>query len=473
MDTARRSVTASFHSAYSYRNPQALTCVLACAFMLGCSRWGAHLRIPPLYVGDLLLATAVAHSLTSRVFAGKRAETGIAKEGQPGLVVAAFLGWAMLRFVLGSDYEFVALRDFAPYGYVVVALFSASAYASSTISDRNRSVKFIELALVGHLLWVIPASLVLGGNHVLPIGGGLELFAIRADADGTVLAITACLFLMRYLRRGKLWRLAVVVASLGDLFSMTSRAPVLAAVTGLALTLCYYFLWDSSETNRGRQMAAVGMIPIILVVLSLALPQTTAGSKLLTSTGLARPDSQTDQTGLGTQRARRAAWERLLSYARQTVTREAFGVGFGPNFMIDSGASVALIGSDNSDLRSPHNYFLGTLARLGLIGLGLLGLICLQILSGLWRVRRFAAADDLVLLAAIVPPMILIAGTVGVVLEAPFGAIPFFWFLGILLSKPLPPSSSIEGRLKPGVGTAIEDTAIDIGDKPHGPGRPA
>jgi hypothetical protein len=423
-----------------------LTCMFACVFMLGCSRWGAHLGIPPLYMGDLLLAAAITHSIASRMFIGPRDKTGVAEQSHPGLVVGAFLAWASLRFAFGGDYGFSALRDFAPYGYAVVALFSSNAYSRSTITDRNRSVRIIELALVGHLLWATPAQL-LGGGKSPFTGGDLELFVIRSDADGTVLAITACLFLMRYLRQGGLWRLVAVFLSLGGMFSMASRAPVLAAIAGLALTLWYYVISDSPYANRGRHIAMVGMVPVMLIVLFFALPQTPAGSKLLASIGIVQADSTTQQTGLGTQRARSAAWERLLAYTRQDAVRETVGVGFGPHFMIESGASVALVSNDDPAVRSPHNYLLGTFARLGLIGLTLFVLICSQILVGVWRVQQFAAVDDLVFLAAIVPPMILIEATVGVVLEAPFGAIPFFWFLGILLSRPLP--ESVSGPITP------------------------
>jgi hypothetical protein len=58
-------------------------------------------------------------------------------------------------------------------------------------------------------------------------------------------------------------------------------------------------------------------------------------------------------------------------------------------------------------------------------------------IGGIWRARRLTGTDDLVFLAVIVPSMILVEACFGVVLEAPFGAIPFFWFLGILLAKPV------------------------------------
>jgi O-Antigen ligase len=422
------------------RGTQALTCVAVCAFMLGCGRWGAHLSIHPVYAGDFLLALAMAHFAVSRLLTGRREATGAAGQAWPGLGVAAFLAWALLRLAFGGDHGLVALRDFAPYGYALIAFLSANAYARSSAADRDRTMRIIELALVWHLVWVILVQLFSDGVSFADTD--VAPFAIRSDTDGTVLAVTACLFLARHLRRGGNWRLVVVVGSLAAMLSMASRAPVLAALTGLALTLWYYLLCDSPHSNRGRQLAIVGMVPLTVVVVSFVLPQTPAGSKLLASTGIVRPHNRTDLIGLGTQRARGAAWRRLLHYTAETPTRETIGVGFGPHFMIESEASVALVGSDDPAVRSPHNYLLGTFARLGLLGLALFGLICLRMLAGIWRVRRFAAADDLVLLAAIVPPMILIPATVGVVLEAPFGAIPFFWFLGILLSKPRPSATS-------------------------------
>jgi len=423
---------------YQWRSPQALTATISCAFMIGCGRWGAHLGVPPIYLGDLLLAVAVAHATISWALAGTRPASDISRRRYPALAVAALGGWALLRFLLGANHGLDALRDLAPYAYAAVAFLTATAYAHSSAANRARTLKLLEVALIGHLLWMLPARIAYDQQ---PVGPGLHLFLPRADVDGAVLGVTACLFLLRYLHRGGLVRLLVAVVSLGLTLSLSSRASALAAFAGLLLTLWCYFLGSRQtlQTNPRRRVAVAGLVPFVVISLALAIPETAAGSKLLASIGAVQADSARELGGLGTARARRATWRRVVDYTTDTPSRLTVGVGFGPNFMLDSGASIALLNDDDPTLRSPHNFFLGTFARLGLVGLFLLGLVILGMLGGIWRVRRFAAADELVLLAVIVPPIMLVVAAFGVVLEAPFGAIPFFWFLGVLLAKPQPP----------------------------------
>jgi len=92
--------------------------------------------------------------------------------------------------------------------------------------------------------------------------------------------------------------------------------------------------------------------------------------------------------------------------------------------------------ADQEDVRSPHNYLLNTWARLGLVGLVLiLGIL----LTGL-RLARLVAMhaprvrdDDVfaMFLVASIP----VAALLGVVLESPFGALPYFWALGHLSAR--------------------------------------
>jgi hypothetical protein len=422
---------------YRYRSPLALTGIVACAVMLGCGRWGAQLGLPPLYLGELLLAVAVADLVVAYMFAGSRPRTGVARRGQPGLAVAAFLAWAMLRFAVGAEHGLDALRDAAPYGYALVAFLAAGAYARSSAGDRRRTIQLLEVALVWHLLWVVAAQLLNDTTPQPNMGEGLALFVHRGE-DGGVLGITACLFLLRYLRRGGLLRLLVVAVSLASMLAMTSRGALLATLVALALTFwCHLLTADGGRP--ARRVAMVAAVPIMLLAFAVALPNTSAGSRLLVSVGSQQPQGPQEVGALGTKQAREEAWDRVIAYTGETLTRELVGVGFGPPFMIDSGASVALLNGDDPMVRSPHNYLVGTYARLGLIGIGLLGLIGLQLVAAIWRVRRLAGTDDLVFLAMIVPPVLAVEATVGVILEAPFGAIPFFWFLGILLAKPLTP----------------------------------
>ena len=82
------------------------------------------------------------------------------------------------------------------------------------------------------------------------------------------------------------------------------------------------------------------------------------------------------------------------------------------------------------DVRSPHNYLVGSYARLGIFGL----MILFSLLAvGAWRsVRAIADGNSLRLVCGALYPALLTAAVSGVVFESPFGVIPAFWMIGIL-----------------------------------------
>jgi O-antigen ligase len=258
---------------------------------------------------------------------------------------------------------------------------------------------------------------------------------------------------MHYLHHGGARRLLGALYALAVMSLLGSRASMLASLAGLLLTSWSYLYTTRTpgQSSSRRRLAVLGVAPFVLVALLVALPQTTSGSKLLVSFGIKPAESSFDQAGIGTKEARTHTWDRLIAYTERTTSRRYVGVGFGPNIMLESGGSLALLSGEIADVRSPHNYFLGSYARLGRIGIILLALLVLSMLGGIWRVRRLAGADDLLLLATLIPPMILIEATFGVVLESPFGAIPFFWFLGMLLAKPVvaPKASAVGVAVEP------------------------
>ena len=109
------------------------------------------------------------------------------------------------------------------------------------------------------------------------------------------------------------------------------------------------------------------------------------------------------------------------------------GVGFGPDFLYESHAAYYLLGpvvADERSVRSPHNYYLGSWARIGLIGLGLIVGVTVSALRAAWRKRR--DRDDLATFAGLALTGFVTVALFGVMLESPFGAVPFFWALGIL-----------------------------------------
>jgi hypothetical protein len=134
----------------------------------------------------------------------------------------------------------------------------------------------------------------------------------------------------------------------------------------------------------------------------------------------------------GTVSVRKDVWEKVMAFTLHDYQRTAVGVGFGRDFIRESGSRPALEGSIYQNVRSPHNYLVGTFARLGVVGSLLaalvIGLGCSLALTALRR----PSSPSVLVLAALVAIAVPIVAMLGVVLESPFGALPYFWAVGEL-----------------------------------------
>ncbi len=92
--------------------------------------------------------------------------------------------------------------------------------------------------------------------------------------------------------------------------------------------------------------------------------------------------------------------------------------------------------AEQEDVRSPHNYLLGTWARLGLVGVILvLGLLIAGLRLARLVAKRAPHLRDDDVLAMLLVASIPVVAFVGVVLESPFGALPYFWAIGHLSAR--------------------------------------
>ena len=78
--------------------------------------------------------------------------------------------------------------------------------------------------------------------------------------------------------------------------------------------------------------------------------------------------TQGSSQAAGTVSVRQQVWADVISYVYRSPIRSAVGVGFGRDFIFESGTRDALEGGVYTNVRSPHNYIVGTLARLGVAG---------------------------------------------------------------------------------------------------------
>lgn len=85
-------------------------------------------------------------------------------------------------------------------------------------------------------------------------------------------------------------------------------------------------------------------------------------------------------------------------------------------------------------MRSPHNYLITSFARLGFVGLTIVVGLLVTLLTAAARTIRRGPPDELTSLCVLLVIALLVVAMLGVILESPFGAAPFYWAAGILLA---------------------------------------
>jgi O-antigen ligase len=392
------------------------------AVLLATGRWGSYLGLPAshIYLTDVGLVATAGWLLFrhSRLFEIARL--------RPLLPLAVLAGWSFVRFMTGRHFDATAARDLAPYAYVLAAL-----AAAFTVTSYHRTLVAVEAALLLHLSWVWVTLLApeWAGNLTL-LGGTVRLLELRQDYDGAVLAVLAGLAALSASRAGssKSVRLAwsgLLVFAAYTIMQLGSRAGVLA----LAINLCLVLLLRLRLLRQFGRARTLAVAALVLVALTIAVPRTYVFDRL--TAVHTRSDSAS-----GTNDARREAWRLVLEDAADKPDRLAIGSGFGPDFLERSGAAFWFEGAVEKGVRAPHNYILNGLARIGLVGVVILGWVVFALARAGFRVRSDPAGPDrvefdellLLLLCALG-----VASLVGVILESPFGAVPFWWAAGFLL----------------------------------------
>ncbi len=398
---------------------------------LGASKWGSHLGLGPLFLTDVLLGCAAARIAPMGLGARLRGGPGPRPSLRVPATLALFVGYCSVRMLVGDHYSLTAVRDFVPYGYAIIAVLIGIRLPSASAGDRERSVALIDRALVFHLCWVTVAALVpsvVDSAPQLAAFGGVQVFRVRTDIDMAILGLTGALYLWRAATVGGRRYIAGITWCVGLGATMNSRAGFISMVFSLGVT--YLLVTLRQPLVVRRRLGLVALAPLILAAVILVLPLTVGGSKLTAGLGLTTPKSTTDQNGINTARGRSEAWSDVTAWTAEQHA-QVFGVGFGPNFLADAGA-LAPLGGDPA-LRSPHNYFIGTYARLGGFGVGLFVLLLVRLARDAVTVTR-EPLDELGLLATLAPFALVWTAAFGVILESPFGAVPFFWFAGVLMT---------------------------------------
>jgi O-antigen ligase len=325
----------------------------------------------------------------------------------------------------------VAIRDFAPYAYAMAAPLT---FLAAVPKDR-RLRAWIYGALTFHALWYAAAtSGAINAANTWQISPGATLFSTRPDFDSAVFGI-ALGFSVHQLAFGPRPRSPVPLTALSAFIALNgyelarqhSRSGLLSAILSVAAVVGAWLIRPRADSTPARHAwSARGSVAAgALAAATLALLFTLPGQRLVR--GLESHDSQAS----GTSHARTLVSEGVTHWLLRSPVLTTFGVGYGPNILARSGTVQYLEGTEFTNVRSPHDYLLGTWARLGLIGAGMAAAIFLA--AGRLAIRQLATASDPAdVLAALTVIALPVVALFGVVLESPFGAIPYFWAVGQL-----------------------------------------
>lgn len=416
---------------------KALVCTLAVALMLGGTRWGSYIGYSPLFLTDILIAVSVVDRFLGRSRYGARKVHDGALRASPILLFTVFYTYVVFRGLLSPEILTMNwLRDLMPFLYGVLAFLSAADYAHSTAEERKKTMKYLWWALISHLVWV--SVVVLGRVPVSSFphmpASDVPVLSTRPDVDMAFLGLTAALLLRRLIRRecSRFWGTIALLLAVVTTVSMHSRAGLISLA--LALALSFGLTYSSAPQRGNRRFWMAAAVPVALAVSLAGLAQTTPGERLLASITSTSSGSLNEQSARGTERARELTWDGVTAWTFDDTQRTIVGSGFGNDFLAQSGVIQYLEGTQYVSVRSPHNWFIGILARVGIVGLVLIGGVIASAAAIISRNRRRISEDETLTSAALGLVVILPVAALGVVLESPFGAIPFWWFLGIIMT---------------------------------------
>jgi hypothetical protein len=384
----------------------------------------AYAGIPPVFIGEVVLALGVLAALRSGTLPAALATL-------PSLTLAAFVAWVAIRTLpYVPAYGVEALRD------SVVAVYGAFAFivAALLVERRQRLIAFINsyhgLASIFPYLFVVafPISRLL--EEKLPAWpvSEMPIIALRAGDSSVHIAGIAAFALLGFRRARPLWTMLLFIACMMA-FSQ-NRGGMLSAFVACGIVVVLMPL--------SRKLISLGCAAVVFIAVGLAADVSfPIGSdrdlsfRQVASNVMTIVTPTDDPREQGTKEWRLQWWRDIIDY---TLHGRYFwtGKGFGLNLAIDDGYQVN--DPDLPPLRSPHNGHLTVLARGGVPGLVLWIAVCVSWAATMLRLffigraRGERAWSRLFLFLFAYWLAILINSSFDVALEGPMLGI-WFWTL--------------------------------------------
>jgi len=405
--------------------------ILPGAWAIVGSRWGSYLPSEPIFFSDLFIAILI----TSSIFSKSR----VIRSVRFSLFV--FLGFYLSFQLLIADWDqpIITMRDFMPYFYLTVAPIMALRFISAPDEVQRTFGKLLEFCLLLHTFWCLSSFYIPNLSENLPLvssAQGLHIFSIRPDFDASITSVfIAMVMLGRINLISRSFQFPLLLLSIIYIFSQNNRASFISFAILLVIAIQGRLKLVRNFDQRAFFKLLVFSVFLISIIF---IGQLSIGQKFL-GTLSANSANPSALAGAGTASARLDAWENIFNYINSSPRRIAIGSGFGTDYLQDSGALRAMVNAEagsRTNPRHPHNYWINSYARLGLVGFLL---ICLIMFSGLKMTLKICknpfGYSDATLVSALLFIAIIPIASLGVVLESPFGAIAMSMSLGFILAE--------------------------------------
>lgn len=383
--------------------------VIGVGLSLATGRWGAWVGLPNIgiFVIDLLIFFSFFLIMV--------------RDGIKLDFLSAILGLFLVsQLVRNGEYPLIIrLRDLLPFIYLEVFLLIREHVLGIQITYLY---KILRISTLFSLVWNLGVGLRL--IPVIPSNSyaGVDIFSQRPDQSGFVACIGVVVWSLsitnsKFERSMNFW---ILPLNLLSLLLQPGRAGLLALLVSLPLLAIRL----KNSPKLSRKGLALFIFTSLLIIpftagLQTVLPENSAIKKfgILDQSGVAQ------LTGDSTAYGRKMGQKTLLEW---TIQERKMIQGAGPGFenLNESGAIRWLSG--NADVRYPHNWWVSLFSRYGLIGLSLWIMCGIASVLGL---RREPAGIQFFTFVV----SILVASTFGVIMESPFGVIPFAFFTARLV----------------------------------------
>lgn len=393
------------------------------------SRWGSYLPREPFFLSDFLILVLILSTATSARERNRKKSFSL---------YSVFAWFLLLQLTLSNWTEpLIVLRDFIPYFYILISPLITLRMLNAPDKIMHKICLILEWSLTFHAVWTLISFFFPSFISALPVTSAsqnINLFSIRPDFDALLISVFIALVILKKIHViGS--RMKYLIAFFGFIFiAMQNNRASFISLTFLVLLSIRIRL--SQQARADRRLIFRIFILSLAAILVFVISQISIGHKFLGTFKFYSQESAY-MTGAGTASARLEAWKMVIRYTNSSERNILLGVGFGTDYLQDSGALRALVNSTEGSRtkpRQPHNYWLNSYARMGIIGTSI---ICLIFYRGIRiafkTLNNLSAHLDVNVMASLIIIGLIPIASLGVVLESPFGALAASLSLGILL----------------------------------------